>query len=254
MGCDKLGARVALGREFLWRNLLTARRMALILAAWMACGPALVRAGARENHGAWTVESVVARLDEASKTFRSMSADVERTKVTVAVDDKSTETGTIVVRGDKMLLQMKAPDERTILRAGDTVYIYTPGLKRVEEYSLVGKNRALADQYQQLGFGMSGNELRKNYLVTVVGESAVGDKKTVEVELTPKSDAVRQQFSKIEIWFDESNWLPAQQRFDETGSGDYEVVRYTNVALNPGVGDARFKPHWPKGTEKVKPQ
>jgi outer membrane lipoprotein-sorting protein len=219
----------------------------------MACGLALESAGARTNHGAWTVESVLARLDEASKTFRSLSADVERTKVTVVVNDQSTETGTIVVRGDKMLLDMKAPDKRTILRAGDMVYVYTPGLNRVEEYNL-GKNRTLADQYLQLGFGMSGNELRKSYLVTVVGETTVGDKKTVDVELTPKSEQVRQQFSKIEIWFDEANWLPAQQRFDETGSGDYVVIHYTNVALNPAVSDSQFKPRWPKGTERVKPQ
>jgi outer membrane lipoprotein-sorting protein len=232
---------------------LIAKRIAAILAVWMACGLALASAGARTNHGTWTVESVLARLDEASKIFRSLSADVERTKVTVVVNDQSTETGTIVVRGDKMLLDMKAPDKRTILRAGDMVYVYTPGLNRVEEYNL-GKNRTLADQYLQLGFGMSGNELRKSYLVTVVGETTVGDKKTVEVELTPKSEQVRQQFSKIEIWFDEANWLPAQQRFDETGSGDYVVIHYTNVALNPAVSDSQFKPRWPKGTERVKPQ
>ncbi len=233
---------------------MIARRIALILAImWMVCGAASAGAGAGQNHGPWTVESVLARLDKASENFRSLSADVERTKVTVVVNDQSTEAGTIVVLGDKMLLQMKPPDERTILRTGDAVYIYTPGLKRVEEYSL-GKNRTLADQYLQLGFGMSGKELRKSYLVTVTGENTVGDRKTVEVELTPKSEKVRNQFSKIEIWYDESNWLPAQQRFDETGSGDYSVIRYSNVVLNPEVSDSELKPHWPKGTEKVKPQ
>ena len=230
---------------------MTGRRIALLIAVWMACGPAWAGAGARENHGAWTVESVLGRLDEASRNFRSLTADVERTKVTVAVGDKSTETGTIVVRGDKMLLETKPPDQRTILRTGDMVYIYTAGLKRVEEYNL-GKNRTLADQYLQLGFGTSGNELRKNYLITVVGESTVADKKAVELELTPKSEKVRNQFSKIQIWFNETNWLPVEQRFDETSSGDYLVIRYSNVALNPAVSDNRFKPHWPKGTERVK--
>jgi hypothetical protein len=47
---------------------------------------------------------------------------VERTKVTVVVNDHSTETGTLLVRGDKMLLQMKAPDARTVLRTGDNLY------------------------------------------------------------------------------------------------------------------------------------
>ena len=70
-------------------------------------------------------------MDAQSKTFRSLSADVERTKVTVVVNDRSTETGTMLVSGEKMLLEMKAPDSRTILRVGDSLSVYTPGLKRV---------------------------------------------------------------------------------------------------------------------------
>jgi outer membrane lipoprotein-sorting protein len=178
---------------------------------------------------------------------------VERTKVTVVVGDRSTETGTISVRGDKMLLDLKAPDARTILRTGDTLYVYTPGLKRVEEYNL-GKNRALVDQFLLLGFGTGGKELRKGYLITVLAEAPLGDKKTIELELTPKADAVRAQIAKIQIWLDESTWLPVQQQFYETGSGDYSIVRYSKVVRNPGIPDAQFKPHWPKGTEKVKPQ
>ena len=37
------------------------------------------------------------------------------------------------------------------------------------------------------------------------------------------------QISKIELWIDEGTWLPAQQQFFETGSGDYFIIRYTNV-------------------------
>ena len=66
----------------------------------------------------------------------TLSADVERTKVTVVVNDKSTENGSMLVRGDKMLLEMKAPNARTILRTGDNLFVYTPGLNRVEEYNL----------------------------------------------------------------------------------------------------------------------
>ena len=178
---------------------------------------------------------------------------MERTKVTVVVNDRSTEAGTILVHDDKMLLEMKPPDARTILRTGDNLYIYTPGLKRVEEYNLA-QHRAQVDQYLLLGFGTQGKELQKSYLVTLLGEPTVDEKKTVELELTPKSQEARNQISKIQIWFDESSWLPVQQQFNETGSGDYFVIRYSKIVRNPDVGDAHFKPHWPKGTEKVKPQ
>jgi outer membrane lipoprotein-sorting protein len=200
-----------------------------------------------------TLDSVLSQLDVSAKDFHGLSADVERTKVTVIVNDRSTEFGTILVRGDKMLLDLKTPDPRTILRSGDNLYVYTPGLKRVEEYNL-GKNRALVDQFLLLGFGTDGKELRKGYLISVLREEKLEDKKTVVLELTPKSDAVRNQVAKIQIWLDESNWLPVQQQFYEAGSGDYSIVLYSKVIRNPDIEDSQFKPHWPKGTERVKPQ
>jgi outer membrane lipoprotein-sorting protein len=206
-----------------------------------------------QSHAPWTLGGVLKQLDSEAKDFHSLSADIERTKVTVVVNDRSIETGSLLVRGDKMLIEMKPPNERKVLRTGDNLYVYTPGLKRVEEYNL-GKHRELIDQFLLLGFGTPGKELEKAYLVTLLGEPSLDDKKTVEIELTPKSEAVRNQISKIQIWLDESSWLPLQQQFNETGSGDYFIIRYSKVIRNPEISDAEFKPHWPKGTEKVKPQ
>jgi outer membrane lipoprotein-sorting protein len=200
-----------------------------------------------------TLGSVFRQMDGEAKNFHSVSADIERTKVTVVVNDRSTETGSIEVRGDKMLLEMKAPDPRTILRSGDSLYVYTPGLKRVEEYNL-GKNRTLIDQFLLLGFGTDSKEMQKNYTVALLKEDKIDDKKTIELELTPKLEAVRAQISKIQIWVDESSWLPVQQEFYEAGSGDYSIVHYSKVVRNPGLPDSQFKPHWPKGTERIKPQ
>jgi outer membrane lipoprotein-sorting protein len=234
---------------------LTGKRWAAALTLFLGIclGLALSRANAGQNHAPLTLEAALRQLDAAAKDFHSLSADMERTKVTVVVNDHSAETGSILVRGDRMLLEMKAPNPRTILRTGDNIYIYNPGLKRVEEYNL-GKNRALFDQYLLLGFGTKGSELRKSYLATLLGEPSLDDKKTAQVELTPKSEEVRNNISKIQIWFDESSWLPVQQQFFETGSGDYFIIRYSKVVRNPDLGDAHFKPHWPKGTEKIKPQ
>ncbi len=124
--------------------------------------------GAGQNHSPATLESTLRELDLSAKGFHSLSADVERTKVTVVVNDRSTESGTILVHDDKMLLEMKPPDARTILRTGDNLYIYNPGLKRVEEYNLA-QHRAQVDQYLLLGFGTQGKELQKSYLVTFLG-------------------------------------------------------------------------------------
>jgi outer membrane lipoprotein-sorting protein len=225
--------------------------VAVCATAWIARSTIL--SASSQTKPAWTVQNVLRQLDAQAKDFHGLSADVERTKVTVVVNDHSTENGTILVRGDKMLLDLKTPDARTVLRTGDNLYVYTPGLKRVEEYNL-GKNRALVDQFLLLGFGTSGKELEKGYLIAVLKEEKVDDRKTVELELTPKSQAVRDQIAKIEIWVDESSWIPVQQQFYEAGSGDYSIVHYSKVVRNPPISDSEFKPRWPKGTEKVRPQ
>ena len=227
-------------------------RAFLVGIVWMACAAAQpVAAQSRTN---WTREDLLKQLDTESKSFHALSANVERTKVTVVVNDHSTETGQILVRGDdKMLLELNAPDGRIILRDGGKLYVYNPKAKRVEEYDL-GKHRALVDQFLLLGFGSSGNDLKKGYLVTLQGEQTIDKKKVFLLDLTPKSNKVREQFSKIQLWIDEATWLPVRQKFLETGSGDYLEIHYTNILRNPRIPDSRFKKIWPKNVTKVKPQ
>jgi outer membrane lipoprotein-sorting protein len=236
------------------RSFLISKRVAVALSLFVAmtlCAHSPVASA--QGRGAVTLESVLGQMDSQAKNFHSLSADVERTKVTVVVNDRSTETGTMLAHDDKMLLDMKAPDPRTILLSGGTLSVYTPGLKRVEEYDL-GKNRGMVDQFLLLGFGTSGKDIRNDYAATLVGEPTIDDKKTAELELIPKSQAALAYFTKIQIWLDEISWLPVQQQIFETGSGDYSIIRYSKVVRNPQIPDSQFKAHWPKGTQKVKPQ
>jgi outer membrane lipoprotein-sorting protein len=200
------------------------------------------------------LDEVLKQMDREQGQFQSLTANIERTKVTVVVNDRSTESGQIEVRRDgKMRIELSSPDQKTVLRDGDHIYVYTPKIRRVEEYDL-GKHRDLVDQLLLLGLGTSGDSLRKGYLITLQGEDTLNGQKVAHLELTPRSDDIRKQISKIDLWVNEANWLPAQQQFVETGSGDYSIIRYLNVARNIPIPDARFRPSWPKGVTHVKPQ
>ena len=147
-------------------------------------------------------------MDKSAADFRSLTADLENTKYTDVVKDSSTETGQIFVRKDqKMRIEILKPDPRTILRNGDSLFVYTPKIKRVEEYDL-GKNRAMVDQYVLLGFGTKSQNMLKSYDVKLTGEDQLDGRKTFLLELTPKSDDVRHQITKIQMWIDQSSWLP----------------------------------------------
>jgi outer membrane lipoprotein-sorting protein len=238
-----------------WGRRLVAAGLQTMFLAGTATWPGLPPGhSADQNQASWTLETILKQLDAEAKELRSLTADLERTKVTVVVNDRSTEAGQIFVRrDDKMRIELTRPDPRTILRNGDELYVFNPKTKRVDQYNL-GKHRVLVDQFLLLGFGTSGANLKKSYLVTLLGEEVLDKEKVVLVELTPKSNEVRNQISKIHLWIDESTWLPAQQKFFETGSDDYFIIRYTNLVRNTKIADSRFKPHWPKGITKIKPQ
>jgi outer membrane lipoprotein-sorting protein len=220
----------------------------VLLATAIALG-----ASAAQTTTKWTTASVLEMMDKSAKDFRSLTADIENVKYTAVVQDKSTETGQIWVRHDqKMRIEFTKPEGRTILRTGDSLFLYNPKLNRVEEYDL-GKNRAMVDQYIRLGFGTKSEDLKKSYLVTVTGEEQLDNRKAIVVELTPKADQIRSQITRIQMWIDEASWLPIQQKIYETGSGDYILFHYTGMMKNLKINDSKFKQDWPKNASHEKP-
>ena len=203
---------------------------------------------------AWNTEGVLDMMDKSARDFHTLTADIEHIKYTDVVKDTSSETGKLFVRRDeKMRIEFMTPDRRTILRNGDSLFVFTPKINRVEEYDL-GKNREMVDQYVLLGFGSKSENIKKNYLVTLLGETEFDHRKTVMLELTPKSDHVRKQIARIQMWIDEASWLPVQQKFFESGSEDYLIFHYTNMMKNLKIGDFQFKQDWPKGVQRTKPR
>jgi outer membrane lipoprotein-sorting protein len=232
----------------------------LHLKKWTAafCGMVMMLTAAAtmaaQSERRWTAEGVLAMMDKSARDFRTLIADVEHIKYTDVVKDTSTETGQMWVRRDqKMRIEIQKPDPRTILRTGDSLFVFNPKIDRVEEYDL-GKNRALVDQYVLLGFGTRSEAIKKNYLVAVTGEQELDGRKTVVIELTPKSEKIRDQITKIQMWIDEASWLPIQQKFFEAGSGDYFIFHYANIRKNLKLSDSRFKQDWPKNATKIKPR
>ena len=231
------------------------KRLFVILALLVFAGGSSISClRAAQGTGRWTVDSILTHMDAAGKSFKSLTADLEHIKYTAVVKDTSTETGRIFVRRDeKMRIEIASPDKRTILRSGDSLYVYSPKINRVEEYDL-GKNRSMVDQYVLLGFGTKSENVRKNYDVTLVGEDKLDNKNSLILELTPKSAQIRGQIAKIQMWIDQSSWLPIQQKFFEPAEGDYFLFHYRNVKENLKIDESEFKQDWPKNVSRIKPQ
>jgi outer membrane lipoprotein-sorting protein len=72
----------------------------------------------------------------------------------------------------------------------------------------------------------------------------------VRIELIPKAREVLQQFPKIELWISEATGYPVQQKLYQTG-GDYMLITYSDVVINPNLPDSAFKLNVPKGVKRV---
>jgi len=223
----------------------------LIFAALLSLAPA----GRAQSAQKWTADTVLNMMDAGARDFRTLTANIDNVKYTEVVKDTSTESGQMWFRkkDERMRIEFSKPDPRTILRSGDSLSIYTPKINRVEEYNL-GKNRTMVDQYVLLGFGSRSEGIKKSYTVTFAGEQELDGKKALLLELVPKSDEIRAQITKIQMWIDESAWLPLQQKFFEAGSGDYFIFHYSDIKKNLKIDDSKFKADWPKNATKTKPR
>jgi outer membrane lipoprotein-sorting protein len=228
-------------------------RLPLLVICTLFCTPlALLPLRAAQN-APRTVDSVLLLMDRSAQDFHSLTANLEHIKYTAVVSDTSTETGLLYFhKDDKMRIDILTPDKRTILRNGDSLFVYTPKVNRVEEFNL-GKNRSLIDQYVRLGFGSRSAEMLKSYDITLTGEGELDGKKVAILQLIPKSEEVRKQVTKIQMWIDEASWLPLQQKFFEATEGDYIQFHYQDLKKNLKLNDNKFKQDWPKNVTRVKP-
>jgi outer membrane lipoprotein-sorting protein len=202
-----------------------------------------------------TAEDVLQKLDQAAPKFTGMAAGLNRTTYTKVLDEKTVETGTMSLRKNpkdiQVLITLVKPDEKIVSFRGRKAEVYFPKLKTVQEWDL-GKHGNLIDQFLLVGFG-SGRDLRASYGIKYAGEETVGGQKTHHLELTPTAANVKDKLRRVDLWIADSGAYPVQQRFVQP-SGDYYLVTYSDVKLNPALTEEALKLKLPKGVKREHPQ
>jgi outer membrane lipoprotein-sorting protein len=207
---------------------------------------------------AQTLEDTYARLDKTAGQFKAVTADIKRDVHTAVINDDIIETGTIKVKRDKphevrMLIEFTKPDPKTIWFSGSEGSVYYPKIKTVQVYD-VGAKRGLVDQFLLLGFGASSAELKDTYNITWVGAETIEGQQTGHILLVPKSPDLLRQLKKAELWISMSSGLPVQEKIFTSASGDFMLVSYSNMKLNPSLADSALKPGYPKGVQIEHPK
>jgi outer membrane lipoprotein-sorting protein len=202
------------------------------------------------------LDSILKKMDAAAANFHSAEANFVWEQYQRVVSETDTETGTVFYRrnGDdiEMMAEVKSPDHKFVLYKNAKLQVYQPSIDQVMEYS-TGANRSEIESYLVLGFGGSGQDLVKSFDVTYVGQEAVDNKSTGELQLIPKSEKIRNNFSKIFLWIDLNRGISVQQRFEQP-QGDWRVTKYTDVRIPAKIGDNVFQLKTDKKTQFVSPR
>lgn len=209
-------------------------------------------------HGELPAETVLASMDAAAANWKAMRAKVEWVRYMALVDDRTVESGRIVVRLERdgsvaMLIRFEQPTEYFFSVRGAKVEIYKPRIQIVEVYDL-SQSRNRLENALLLGFGTQGRYLQRHYRVGVEGEEEVSGHAAVKLALEPRNPEGELNGSPLEMWISKEHWQPVRQKVVDPRTGDYRTYSYTEMEINPQLGSAAFRLPLAPGTKRVRPQ
>jgi len=195
------------------------------------------------------LQKVLNKLDGASLRFESAQADFTADSYTAVVDSHSIQKGTIAFqrKGDKVEMMMHVrtedgqPSEKYVLYKNGQINYYQPALKQ----ETILKGGSNYDRYFSLGFGGSGQALKRDWNIKYEGTETVNGAETAKLNLTPKTPS--DQFTHIVIWVDAERGVSLKQEVFQS-SGDTRTATYSNIKMND-VPDSAFELHVASGTQ-----
>lgn len=229
------------------------RHFSLVAVTLFICATALGADPQPTPDDAAKLQSVLQKMDAVAATFRSAQAEFEWDNYQRAIDEViDVQTGTIFYRRSSKETEMMAevrksgpsatelkPEPKYVLFSDGKVKMYQPRTEELHIYDL-GKNRGELESYVVLGFGGSGQELQKTFDVTYAGPETINGVATAKLELVPKSEKIRKNYSKMLLWIDLDKGISVQQQFF-TPQGDYRLCKYSSIRVNNKIGDDVFK-------------
>ncbi|MGB7850841.1 MAG: outer membrane lipoprotein carrier protein LolA, partial [Candidatus Sulfotelmatobacter sp.] len=220
---------------------------------WLAV---LSLSSAAQNRAPVTLDSVLQTMDAAAAHFQTAQADFVWEQYQKVVDETDTQKGTVYYRRSgkeiEMMADIKEPDRKFVLYKDGKLQVYQPKIEQVMEYT-AGTNHEEIESFLVLGFGGSGQDLKKAFDVSYQGEETVANIPTAKLQLIPKSEKIRSNFPQIILWIDLSRGISIQQKFMQ-GQGDDRLAKYSAVNLHAKISNDVFRLKTTGKTKFVSPR
>ncbi len=213
--------------------------------------PALTAPGAQDKQ-ADKLDSVLKRMEESSRSFKSFTADITKKTYTAILEEfDPPEKGKFYYKraGDGSALireEMTDPAEKITTIEGDEALVYQPQIKSASSYKL-GKHKDKAE-YVALGIGQTPADLKKTFNISYRGNETLNGTACSVLELKPKDSSVASVFSSITIWIDDATGVTKQMKLEEPFE-DYILITFSNEKLNEKIDDSKFEQKLPRDVD-----
>ena len=186
------------------------------------------------------LDEVLREMNAASAKFQSAEANFRWDLYDHLVKETTTQTGTIYFKkqGSSTVMGAKitSPKIQILEFRNGVLRLYEPGT----DHLTVVKNQPQIDSFLTLGFGGSGDDLKKAWTISDLGDEVIDGIKTAKLDLVPKDPAVRKNCTHMTIWVDPSRAVPLKQSF-YMPSDDYRTAVYADIKYNEKVEETPYK-------------
>lgn len=202
---------------------------------------------------AQSTASLLARLDEAARRFTGVTARLRSVHHLPVIEPDEVETGAVVVKRTgpekvRYLLRFIEPDPKAILFQNETVEVFYPKRNEIEVWN-AAEYRDLTRALVLTGFGMPGRSVAANYEIRIAGTETIESQSVAHLELTPRSQRIRGQVNRIDLWISPETGCAAQQKVFLPG-GEFRLNTFSDLKVSPQIPASELE--LPKGAKRIK--
>jgi outer membrane lipoprotein-sorting protein len=232
------------------------RKGASIILAIIVGGVALPRPSPAASAQV-VVAPILERMAYAFQGMRSLRAALSQQKTygQLGITDP-VEQGVLYIKRKsekniQVRIEIKQPAQRVITVKDDQFTVFQPKINQAIEGSV---NKSLGSNSSAAGFlsyffgGLS--QATRDYTVATVEDEVLNGRRATHLRLTPQ--ALRKGlYRQIDLWVDNSLWVPIQQRVVEANQ-DITQVQLMDIQINVNLPDTLFIQKLPRDVQRVR--
>ncbi|HEX5760948.1 MAG TPA: outer membrane lipoprotein carrier protein LolA, partial [Thermoanaerobaculia bacterium] len=190
------------------------------------------------------LQTLIDRVKLEQRKMRTLEARfVQRQESSMLLQPEESQGTFSYAAPDKVRWEYTAPNPISIVILGDQMTTWYRDLNRADRFKV---GRYSNQVFEYLGAKGSMERLKEYFTVYLHTPGKRGN--PFKLRLDPRFARIRKRLKQMEIWIDDTTYLPVRLRYVEA-DGDTTEYEFRDVKLNAAIPAERFVLKLPKGVE-----